>query len=121
MGKSDRSCARRAGDCAGLRGRPAHEEPAPEPIPELVLPKAWHFELTGYGWASSTAGFSGIRNLPAVDYYGNFRRFSSISTARSWAGPPWLAERDADAAEACRDDFAERDVRLRAEKRTFGI
>jgi hypothetical protein len=50
------------------------KKPAPEPIPEPVLPKAWHFELTGYGWASSTAGFSGIRNLPAVDYYANFQK-----------------------------------------------
>jgi hypothetical protein len=50
------------------------KKPAPAPIPEPVVPSTWHFEFTGYGWGSSTAGFVGIRNLPDVDYYADFQK-----------------------------------------------
>jgi len=50
------------------------KKPAPAPIPEPVLPQTWRFELTGYGWGSSTAGFVGVRNLPTVDYYADFQK-----------------------------------------------
>ena len=50
------------------------KKPAPEPIPQPVLPQTWRFELTGYGWASSTAGFVGVRNFPTADYYADFQK-----------------------------------------------
>jgi hypothetical protein len=50
------------------------KKPAPAPIPEPVLPSTWHYEFTGYGWGSSTAGFTGVRNLPEADYYADFQK-----------------------------------------------
>ena len=48
------------------------QKPAPAPIPQPVLPSAWHFELTGYGWASSIAGSTGFGSLPTLPYYASF-------------------------------------------------
>ena len=50
------------------------KKPAPAPIPEPIIPQAWRFELTGYGWLASTSGFAGVRNFPEVNYYANFRK-----------------------------------------------
>ena len=44
----------------------------PAPIPEPVLPSTWHFEFTGYGWASSIAGSTGFGSLPTLPYYASF-------------------------------------------------
>ena len=56
----------------------AADLPTQKPPPEAPLPPAlqpvWRFELTGYGWGSSTSGFAGVRSLPEVDYYANFRK-----------------------------------------------
>jgi hypothetical protein len=48
------------------------QKPAPTPIPQPVLPSAWHFELTGYGWGSSIAGSTGFGSLPTLPYYASF-------------------------------------------------
>ncbi len=41
------------------------KKPAPAPIPEPVLPSSWHFELTGYLWATSLVGNTGSRRRKA--------------------------------------------------------
>ncbi len=50
------------------------KKPAPEPIPLPALAPAWHFEFTGYGWASSVAGNAGFGALPTLDYYAPFSK-----------------------------------------------
>jgi hypothetical protein len=50
------------------------KKPAPTPIPEPVLPSTWHFEFTGYGWASSIAGSTGFGSLPTLPYYAPFAK-----------------------------------------------
>ena len=47
---------------------------APAPVPEPVLPSSWHFEITGYGWASSIAGSTGFGSLPTLPYYAPFAK-----------------------------------------------
>jgi hypothetical protein len=47
---------------------------APAPIPEPAIPSSWHYEFTGYGWASSVAGKSGFGTLPSLDYYAPFAK-----------------------------------------------
>jgi hypothetical protein len=50
------------------------QKPAPAPIPQPVLPSAWHFEITGYGWGSSIAGNTGFDTLPTLPYYASFAK-----------------------------------------------
>lgn len=45
---------------------------APAPIPEPLLPSAWRFEITGYGWASSVLGNTGFGALPTLPYFARF-------------------------------------------------
>ncbi len=49
-------------------------KPAPEEIVAPVLPSSWHFEITGYGWASSVAGNTGFGTLPTLSYYAPFAK-----------------------------------------------
>jgi hypothetical protein len=44
----------------------------PAPIPQPPLPSTWHFEITGYGWASSVTGNSGFGALPTLPYFARF-------------------------------------------------
>ena len=37
-----------------------------------MLPSTWHFEITGYGWASSVAGSTGFGTLPTLAYHASF-------------------------------------------------
>jgi hypothetical protein len=48
------------------------KKPAREPIPQPPLPSTWHFEITGYGWASSVTGNSGFGALPTLPYFARF-------------------------------------------------
>ncbi len=48
------------------------KKPAPAPIPPVIAPSPWRFELTGYGWASSLAGNAGFGTLPTLPYYAPF-------------------------------------------------
>jgi hypothetical protein len=48
------------------------KKPAPAPIPEPPLPSTWHFEITGYGWATSVTGNTGFGALPTVPYFARF-------------------------------------------------
>jgi hypothetical protein len=63
---------------AGLCGAPAvaadlpTKKPAPEEIVAPVLPSAWRYEITGYGWGSSIAGSTGFGSLPTLPYYASF-------------------------------------------------
>jgi hypothetical protein len=63
---------------AGLCGAPAvaadlpTKKPAPEPVVTPALPSSWHFEITGYGWASSVTGNSGFGALPTLPYFARF-------------------------------------------------
>ena len=50
------------------------KKPAPEPMPVPAIPSTWHYELTGYGWASSVAGSTGFGALPTLDYYAPFSK-----------------------------------------------
>ncbi len=47
-------------------------KPAPAPIPEPAIASTWHFELTGYGWATSMAGNTGILQFPTVPFFASF-------------------------------------------------
>ena len=58
----------------GLAADLPTKKPAPVLEPQPAIAPAWRFELTGYGWASSTAGFAGVRNFPTVDYYADFQK-----------------------------------------------
>jgi hypothetical protein len=42
------------------------------PVPVPALPSSWHFEFTGYGWATSLAGNTGFGTLPTLSYYAPF-------------------------------------------------
>ena len=50
------------------------KKPAPVFEPQPVLPPAWRFEFTGYGWLSSLSGYSGIRNFPVLPFYADFQK-----------------------------------------------
>jgi hypothetical protein len=41
------------------------------------LPSTWHFDLTGYLWASSLAGSAGIATFPPLPYYADFGKIMS--------------------------------------------
>lgn len=65
--------------CAGLCEAPVAEaadvptkKPAPQEIVAPVLPSAWRYEITGYGWGSSIAGSTGFGSLPTLPYYASF-------------------------------------------------
>ena len=72
----------------GLCGAPAAaadlptKKPAPAPVPEPVIPSSWHFEITGYGWASSIAGSAGFGSLPTLPYYASFRQSARALSRR---------------------------------------
>jgi hypothetical protein len=51
---------------------PTQKPPPPTPIPEPALPSAWRFEITGYGWASSILGNSGLGSFPTLPFYASF-------------------------------------------------
>ncbi|MGA9849666.1 MAG: hypothetical protein WBQ45_18780 [Roseiarcus sp.] len=48
------------------------KKPAPAPVPVPAIPSTWHYEITGYGWASSIAGSTGFGALPTLPYYASF-------------------------------------------------
>ena len=48
------------------------KKPAPEAIPEPVLPSNWTTDLTLYGWALNIAGDSGIGRLPTSPFFVSF-------------------------------------------------
>ena len=48
------------------------KKPAPAPVPVPAIPSTWHYEITGYGWASSIAGSTGFGTLPTLPYYASF-------------------------------------------------
>ena len=48
------------------------KKPAPAPIPEPVLPSNWHFELTGYLWATSLVGNTGVGPFPTNPFFASF-------------------------------------------------
>jgi hypothetical protein len=48
------------------------KKPPPEPLVAPPLPSSWHFEITGYGWATSIAGSTGFGTLPTLPYYASF-------------------------------------------------
>jgi len=50
------------------------KKPAPAPILQPVLPQAWRFEFSGYGWLSSLSGYAGIRNFPTLPFYADFQK-----------------------------------------------
>lgn len=50
------------------------KKPAPAPIPLPAPAAAWHFEMTGYLWASSLAGNAGIASYPTLPFYADFRK-----------------------------------------------
>ena len=60
--------------CTGGGRGPADEEAGAGAVPEPVLPSSWHFEITGYGWASSIAGSTGFGSLPTLPYYAPFAK-----------------------------------------------
>jgi hypothetical protein len=60
------------------------KKPAPPPIPEPVLPSAWHVDLTGYLWATSLAGNTGIREFPTNPFFYTSAIFLGTSKVRSW-------------------------------------
>ena len=48
------------------------EKPPPAPIPQPALPSTWRFEITGYGWAPSILGNSGLGSFPTLPFYASF-------------------------------------------------
>jgi hypothetical protein len=48
------------------------KKPAPEEIVAPVLPSAWHYEITGYGWGTDLAGQSGVGPFPTSPFFINF-------------------------------------------------
>src|SRR5208283_5429754 len=48
------------------------KKPAPAPIPEPVLPSNWHFELTGYLWATSLVCNTGVGPFPTNPFFASF-------------------------------------------------
>jgi hypothetical protein len=62
---------------AGLCAAPAlaSDLPTKKPPPPVVtpaLPSSWHFEITGYGWATTLAGQSGVGPFPTEPFFINF-------------------------------------------------
>jgi hypothetical protein len=63
---------------AGLCAAPAAaadlptEKPPPEPIVTPALPSSWHFEFTGYVWATSITGQNGVGPFPTQPFFLNF-------------------------------------------------
>src|SRR5260370_11363110 len=47
------------------------KKPAPAPIPVPAL-SDWHFELIGYGWATSLAGNAGVGPFPTSPFFASF-------------------------------------------------
>jgi hypothetical protein len=48
------------------------EKPPPAPLPEPALPSTWRFEITGYGWAPSILGNSGLGSFPTLSFHADF-------------------------------------------------
>src|SRR5260370_38823250 len=46
-------------------------KPAPAPIPVPALSN-WHFEVIGYGWATSLVGNTGVGPFPTVPFFASF-------------------------------------------------
>jgi hypothetical protein len=64
---------------AGLCAAPAAEaadlpttKPASQEIVAPVLPSAWQYEITGYGWGTDLAGQSGVGPFPTSPFFINF-------------------------------------------------
>lgn len=48
------------------------KKPAPGLAPVPILPSTWHFDLIGYGWATSLAGNTGVGPFPTSSFFANF-------------------------------------------------
>jgi len=63
---------------AGLFAAPAAasdlptKKPAPAPVVAPALPSSWHYEITGYGWATALTGQAGVGPFPTSPFFINF-------------------------------------------------
>jgi len=58
------------------------KKPPPPPPPVLApLPSDWHFEFTGYGWATSMTGNAGFGPFPTQSFFANFAKIIAILRA----------------------------------------
>jgi hypothetical protein len=48
------------------------KKPAPVLEPAPVIPSTWHFELTGYAWATSLSGNAGVGRYPSAPFFASF-------------------------------------------------